>query len=128
MLTDKFGLYLFVCIEQVDFLDALLTHTLSTKTKPNTSLRFCLNSLFSLSFFCMDARNSALSRGLQPPCCRQETCSIIVQEKTLATSDFRIQKTELRKFWTVFEPDPQIARHAEYLGLGSTPAGEMCRL
>ncbi len=53
---------------------------------------------------------------------------MIVQEKSLATSDFRNQKTELRKFWTGFDPDAQNTRHVEYLGLWSPPMGDMCQL
>lgn len=128
MLTDKFGLYAFVCIEQVGFHDTLLKQDLSTATIPAISPRFSLNSLFSLVFFGLLARNFVLSGRLQAPYCRRLTYLIIVQERTLATSYFDAKKTELRKFWTVFDPDAQNARRAKYLGSLSLPAGEMCRL
>ncbi len=51
MLTDKFRLYPFVCVEQVGFPDTLLTLDLGKGTIPTTLTRFCLNSLFFLVFF-----------------------------------------------------------------------------
>ena len=50
MLTDKFGLYPSVCIEQVGYCDTRLIQGLSKATIPAISPRFRLNSLFSLVF------------------------------------------------------------------------------
>ena len=128
MLTDKFGLYPFVCIEQVGFPDTLLNQDLSKATMLAISPSFCLNSLFSLVFFTLLPETSHCMAVFRRPNCRLLTNLIIVQEKTLATSYFDAQRTDLRRFWTVFDPDAQNARQAEYLGWLSLPAVEMCRL